>query len=201
MSQKKSLGYGFRGWMLILYQAIAYVCFQCFTQYPLNILSDFYGGAQLVSKIYSICAIVGILVQVVLVGLIAKMKNIKRFGAVLGIVSLAFGFVIMTATPGPVWYGASAVMTIVAGLSSTLAIGLLIGQWFPTRKGTVMGIATLAFPIANGLLGPFATSVFAPVGMAQAMGQQPVIFGVGGAVFNAFLPFFIVCVVGWRCIP
>ena len=125
------------------------------------------------------------------------MKNIKRFGAVLGIVSLVFGFVIMTATPGPVWYAAYAVMNIVAVLYSTLAIGLLIGQWFPTRKGTVMGIATLAFPIANGLLGPFATSVFAPVGMAQAMGQAPVIFGVGGAIFNAFLPFFIVCVVGW----
>ena len=31
MEQKKVRGFGFRGWMLILYQAIAYITFQCFT--------------------------------------------------------------------------------------------------------------------------------------------------------------------------
>ena len=56
MEQKKTRGFGFRGWMLILYQAIAYITFQCFTQYPLNILADFYGGSQKVANIYSIFA-------------------------------------------------------------------------------------------------------------------------------------------------
>ena len=65
--QNKVKGFGFRGWMLIIYQAIAYIAFQCFTQYPLNILADFYGGAQKVSGIYSVCAIVGILIQIILV--------------------------------------------------------------------------------------------------------------------------------------
>ena len=60
MEQKRVRGFGFRGWMLILYQAIAYITFQVFTQYPLNILAPFYGGAQKVSSIYSICAVVGI---------------------------------------------------------------------------------------------------------------------------------------------
>ena len=60
-----------------------------------------------------------------------------------------------------------------------------------------MGIATLAFPIANGLLGPFAGSVFGTLGMAEAMGQMPVIYGLGGAIGKAFLPFFIVSLVGW----
>ena len=62
--QKKVHGFGFRGWMLIIYQAIAYITFQVFTQYPLNILADLYGGAQKVSQLYSICAIVGILVLI-----------------------------------------------------------------------------------------------------------------------------------------
>ena len=197
MSQKKNLGFGFRGWMLILYQAIAYIAFQCFTQYPLNILADFYGGAQKISGIYSTCAIIGIFIQILLVGLIAKMKNIKRFGAVLGIITLALAFLVMTMAPGPVWYAAYAVINIVAVLYSTLALGLLIGQWYPTRKGTVMGIATLAFPIANGLLGPFATSVFAPIGMAEAMGQPVMPYGFANPIGQAFLPFLIVSVVGW----
>ena len=195
--QKKSIGFGFRGWMLILYQAIAYITFQVFTQYPLNILADFYGGATLVSSIYSTCAIIGIVVQIIMVGLISKMKSIKAFGSILGAISLVLAFLVMTMMPGPVWYGAYALINIVSVLYSTLAIGLLVGQWFPTRKGTVMGIATLAFPIANGLLGPFATSVFTPIGMAAAMGQQVMPYLPGGPIFNAFLPFLIVSVVGW----
>ena len=190
--QKKSIGFGFKGWMLILFQAIAYVAFQSFTQYPLNILADFYGGAQLVSKIYSICAIVGIVVQVVLVSFIAKMKSIKKFSIILGAITLVLAFFVMTMPPTPVWYAAYALINIFAVLYSTLAIGLLVGQWFPTRKGTVMGIATLAFPIANGLLGPFANAIYQSPNMATGA-----IFGFNGAIGQAFLPFFIVSIVGW----
>ena len=63
MESKKVVGFGGRGWLLMIYQALAYVTFQVFTQYPLNILADLYGGAQLISKIYSTAAIVGIVVQ------------------------------------------------------------------------------------------------------------------------------------------
>ena len=88
MEQKKSISFGFRGTMLIIYQFIAYITFQVFTQYPLNILADMYGGAQTVSKLYSICAIVGILVQLALVGTISKMRNVKAFGSILGAITL-----------------------------------------------------------------------------------------------------------------
>ena len=197
--QKKSIGFGFRGWMLILYQAIAYITFQVFTQYPLNILSDAFGGAQLVSSIYSICAIIGIVIQIIMVSLIAKMKSIKAFGSILGIISIVLAFLVAGFAPGAVWYGAYALINIVSVLYSTLALGLLVGQWFPTRKGTVMGIATLAFPIANGLLGPFANGVMPNV-MPWVMsgghaGVNP--YGFGGAIFMAFLPFLIVSIVGW----
>ena len=182
MEQQKIRGFGFRGWMLIIYQAIAYITFQCFTQYPLNILADFYGGSQKVANIYSICAVVGILVQIVLAGVVAKMKKIKLFGAILGAITLVLAFLVMTLPAGPAWDAAYAVINVVSVLYATFALGILVGQWFPTRKGIVMGIATLAFPIANGLLGPFASAVFAK-GFPDIKG--------------AFLPFFIVSVVGW----
>lgn len=182
MEQKKARGFGFRGWMLIIYQAIAYITFQCFTQYPLNILADFYGGSQKVANIYSICAVVGILVQIVLAGIVAKMKKIKLFGTILGAVTLVLAFLVMTLPAGPAWDAAYAVINVVSVLYATFALGILVGQWFPTKKGIVMGIATLAFPIANGLLGPFASAVFAK-GFPDIKG--------------AFLPFFIVSVVGW----
>ena len=182
MEQKKVRGFGFRGWMLILYQAIAFLTFQCFTQYPLNILADFYGGAQKVSGIYSACAVAGIFVQIILAGVVSRMKKVKLFGSVLGLVTLALAFCVKTLPAGGAWDACYAVINVVAVLYATFALGILVGQWFPTRKGIVMGIATLAFPIANGLLGPFASSVFAK-GFPDIKG--------------AFLPFFIVSVVGW----
>ncbi len=180
--QTKVRGFGFRGWMLIIYQAIAYITFQVFTQYPLNILADLYGGAQTVSRLYSICAIVGILIQLALVGVISKMKNIKLFGSILGAITLVLAFLVMTLPAGTGWFICYALINIFAVLYATFSLGILVGQWFPTRKGTVMGIATLAFPIANGLLGPFASAVFAK-GFPDVKG--------------AFLPFFILSIVGW----
>ena len=239
MEQNKVRGFGFRGWMLIIYQAIAYITFQSFTQYPLNILAPFYGGSQKVANIYSICAVVGILVQIVLAGVVAKMKKIKLFGAILGAITLLLALGVMLLPAGGAWDACYAVINVVSVLYATFALGILVGQWFPTRKGIVMGIATLAFPIANGLLGPFASAVFGKSipALAGAVGgaiaQDGALAGVLGPIMGildsgdsngfisalvgsdfyatnaalrgvvsstiagAFLPFFIVSVVGW----
>ena len=244
MEQHKVRSFGFRGWMLILYQFIAYITYQAFTQYPLNILAPFYGGAQKVSSIYSICAVVGIVVQVILAGLVSRMKKIKLFGTILGAVTLVLAFLVMTLPAGPAWNVCYAIINVASVLYATFALGILVGQWFPTRKGVVMGIATLAFPIANGLLGPFASSVFGKtipamagsigeaLGKASAMGDGATagvlgpIMGllesgdtngmisalvntdfyaaseglrsaVSSTITGAFLPFFIVSVIGW----
>lgn len=239
MEQNKVRGFGFRGWMLIIYQAIAYITFQSFTQYPLNILAPFYGGSQKVANIYSICAVVGILVQIVLAGVVAKMKKIKLFGTILGAITLLLALGVMLLPAGGAWDACYAVINVVSVLYATFALGILVGQWFPTRKGIVMGIATLAFPIANGLLGPFASAVFGKSipALAGAVGgaiaQDGALAGVLGPIMGildsgdsngfisalvgsdfyatnaalrgvvsstiagAFLPFFIVSVVGW----
>ena len=224
MEQSKVKGFGFRGWMLILYQAIAFLTFQVFTQYPLNILADLYGGAQKVSGIYSACAVAGIFVQIILAGFVSRMKKIKLFGTVLGAITLVLAFFVMTLPAGGAWNVVYALINVVSVLYATFSLGILVGQWFPTRKGSVMGIATLAFPIANGLLGPFASSAFGGIAnkiveAANAlMATKP---DVGGAAFGilesgdmvgaaataganitsavtmAFLPFFIISVIGW----
>lgn len=180
--------------MLILFQAIAFITFQVFTQYPLNILNEFYGGATLVSKYYSISAVVGIFIQLLLVRHVARMKNLKQFCCILGGITLVLAVVVMSQPAGSIWYISYSLINITAVLYATMTLGLLIGQWFPTRKGTVMGIATLAFPIANGLLGPFAASVFGPIG---AMSAQGIPFDPQSIILKAFLPFFILAIVGW----
>lgn len=195
MESKKIIGFGGRGWLLMIYQALAYVTFQVFTQYPLNILADLYGGAQLISKIYSTAAIVGIIIQLLLAGVIARSSHIKAIGSVLGIITIGLAAGIMFVPAGMAWLVIYAVINVTAVLYGTFSIGLLIGQWFPRRKGTVMGIVTLAFPIANGLLGPFANRVFGDIDMTTFMPK--VFMGDSSPIVMAFLPFFIISIVGW----
>ena len=181
--QKKNLGFGFHGWMLILYQALAFFAMTVFTNYPMNILSEMYGGAQKVSTIYTVGCIISIIVQLILSGFIGKIKNVKRISVVLGIITLVLAMFIMRLTPANtgVWQVVYGFEVFFVVTWSTFTLGILIGQWFPRRKGTVMGIATFAFPIANGLIGSFAGRVFAK-GFPDP--------------FGAFLPFWIISVIG-----
>ena len=182
MQQKKSINLGFRGWMLVLYQAIAFMTYQVFTNYPLNILSDLYGGSSTVSIVYTIGAFIGVIIQLVLANKINKIKSVKVFGAVLGALALIFALLVMTLPAGIFYLISYGLVTVFSNTYAAFAVSVLVGQWFPTRKGTVMGIATLAFPIANGLIGLFANMAF-PNGVPN--------------VFKAFLPFFIISVIGW----
>lgn len=198
-THKKSIGYGFRGWLLILFQAIAFVTYTVCTNYPLNILNGLFDGfaggegqgMQLLSMIYTIAAIVAIIIQLLLANKIGKAKSIKAICMVLGCVSLVLLLLMMVLSPFTAtvpWLICYGIVNVTSVVYATFAVGILIGQWFPTRKGTVMGIATFAFPIANGLIGPFAASVFK---------FNPEIGAVVPNIFGAFLPFFIVSVVGW----
>ncbi len=65
MQQKKSINFGWREWMLILWVATAFFSYVVIGNYPLNIMADFYGGAQTLSIIYTGASIVGILVQLI----------------------------------------------------------------------------------------------------------------------------------------
>lgn len=183
MQQKKTINFGFRGWMLIIFQAIAFVSFLAFTNYPMNVLADMYGGAQKISMIYTISLIIGIIVQIVLARYVGKIKSIKVVSIILGVISLVLAIGVATISPAAqnLWLICYALETVFVVLYSTFSIGILIGQWYPRRKGTVMGIATFAFPIANALIGLFAGMVFS--------GPVPNVFG-------AFLPFLILSAVG-----
>ena len=245
MQQKKSIDFGFRGWMLVIYQAIAFFTFTVFTNYPMNILPDLYGGAQKISTIYTIATIVCIVIQLVLSRVIGKVKNVKMLSVWFGVITLVLSFGVMTISPmqRTLWQICYALVVIFSVLYCTFSLGILVGQWFPRRKGTVMGVATVAFPITNGVIGVFAGSVFgklvpalagtigealgkaAAMGDAAAQGLLGPIMGMieegningalsafvnseafaasegfraaaASAVFNSFLPFFIISVVG-----
>jgi MFS family permease len=185
--QKKAIGFGFRGWMLIIYQFIAFLTFVAFTNWPMNALADMYGGQQTVSTIYTIAQVLGIATQLVLSRNIGKVRNIKVLSMILGGISMVFALGIMLIQPGmlTLWQVAYFLESFIVTIWCTFTIGILVGQWFPRRKGTVMGIVTFAFPIGNALISAFAGSVFSKM---ATLGRPDV---AGG-----FLPYFILGCVG-----
>jgi OFA family oxalate/formate antiporter-like MFS transporter len=185
--QKKNIGFGFRGWMLIIYQFIAFLTFVAFTNWPMNALSDMYGGQQTVSTIYTMAQVLGIATQLLLSRNIGKVKNIKVLSMILGGLSMVFALGVMLIQPAmlTLWYVAYFLESFIVTIWCTFTIGILVGQWFPRRKGTVMGIVTFAFPIGNALVSAFAGSVFSKM---ATLGRPD--------VAGAFLPYFILGCVG-----
>lgn len=185
MGALKNLNFGVRGWILLIYQFLAFVAFTIFTNYPMNMLADLYGGAQTLSKIYTAGAVVAIIFQLILSQFIGKL-SIKKFSAVLGTLALVFSLIISVMNPFTcnitVWQVCYFITCFLVPMWATFSVSTLVGQWFPTKKGTFMGIATIAFPIVNGLMGLFAGLVFGS-GMPNPKA--------------GFLPFWIICLIGF----
>ena len=88
MGQKKRIGYGTRGWVLIIWIATAFLAYTAIGNYPLNILSDLYGGQQTLSSIYTVASIIGVIVQLIASSFIGRLKSVKRMGVIFGILSI-----------------------------------------------------------------------------------------------------------------
>ena len=124
-------GFGFRGWMLMIYQFLAYLAMVCFTNWPMNALGDFYDpvmGAQGVSKIYTMAAVIGVVVQVIASPFIGKIKNIHALSIVMGVISMVAAFGVMMCAPGTLWNVCYFVACLVVIVWSTFIIGILAGM-------------------------------------------------------------------------
>ncbi|MCF0228733.1 MAG: hypothetical protein HUJ76_03430 [Parasporobacterium sp.] len=171
METKKSVGFGFRGWMLVIFQFIAFVTFTVFTNYPLNILAPNnvgYPDNNTVSIVYTAGCIAAIVVQLIVSSNIGKVKSIKKLAIILGVISLllALGIMLIPGNQTVLWLVVYGLECLCVTMYATFSIGILVGQWFPRRKGTVMGVATIAFPVANALIGfGFAEPFFGKFGM------------------------------------
>lgn len=185
MGNNKKISFGFRGWMVILYQAIGFYLYVVYNSFAQNIQATgnemMYGwSAARVPTVYTITIIIGVIFQVIFARRIVNARNIKRISVLFMILSVICGFGMATIFLNEVlWLLLFALGIFFSNIGCTLVMGILIGQWFPRRKGTAMGIATLAFPITTGTL----LSIFA----ANYFTKGPLM---------AYLPFLLVAIAG-----
>ena len=185
---RKNIGFGARGWLLILVLFLGFMMFQVFTNFPLNILADFYGGSAKVAMLLTIGTGIGIILQIIISNIIGKIKSIKKLTAVIGLIAIlaAFGVAGIPCTHQTLWSVIYLIENVVVTMYALFFLSIIAGQWFPTRKGTVMGIATIAYPVCNGVIGFFAGVVMTPL----ATGGMP-------AVLKGFLPFLVLTTIGY----
>lgn len=190
METKKFRGFGFRGWMLFVYQFLAYLAMVVFTNWPMNVLGSTISGLMgqsenFVANVYTVGMLLGVIVQIFLSSNVGKIKSIKRFGAILGIISMILAALVTFINPftAPVvWTICYFLTCLFVSIWCTFSIGILIGQWFPRRKGTFMGLVTIAFPAGNAMISNFIVAVFSAPN--------------GPSMTGALIPYFIACVVG-----
>ena len=190
-------GYGFRGWMLILYQALAYVGYTMLNSYATNIFGQFYpAGTTGITFLAMIASLLGwICTYFIISPRIGKIRNQKLASMLFGIVALVLGALMLIITPftatggiNYLWCVIYVLVQIVAPIWANTMTTIMIGNWFPRKKGTVMGIVTIAYPVTSAvLLGVFQATHGAALGMGATLVQ---------ANIKAWLPFFIAAAVG-----
>lgn len=190
-TKKQSVGFGKLGSILMIYQLIAYATYTAFTNFPQNVMSEFYGGTQTTTAMNLISGILGYCITYFIVApRIAFIKNIKRTGILIGIVALIFcaAICIVPPTMPVLWCAFFVCVLITTQLWGCFFVTLIIGNWFPRRKGTVMGIVTMAFPIVTG----FCLGIF--------QGQHASLVARGYSITMAnvisFAPYWILAVIG-----
>jgi len=189
MDKNKSIGFGIRGWLLIIVMFLGFFTFQTFTNYPLNILADFYGGSQRVALLLTAGTLIGTVIQIILSRFIGRIHSVKKVAAVFGILAIIFAWLVAALPLNmlSLWYVAYFGVNLTVTIYALFFLSIIAGQWFPRRKGTVMGVTTIAYPVCNGVIGFFATAVYAPLNNG----------GTAPAIFTSFLPFLIVGSIGY----
>ena len=191
MQQKKSIGFGTRGTLLMIYQFLAYIGATAFTNYPQNVMYEFYGGTKTMTLCNLFGTVFGYLVTYVIVApRIGKIKNIKRVGLIMGLVSMVLSVFMCVIPPSmlTLWCINFVILFVATQQWGLFFVTLLIGNWFPRRKGTVMGIVTIAFPLVTGvLLNLFMLQFFSLLGSGATLMK---------AVFASFAPYWALSLIG-----
>ncbi|MBR2561134.1 MAG: MFS transporter [Eubacterium sp.] len=154
--EKKSIGFGSRGLLLVIYQFLAFSMYCSINNIGQNIhanVNQMFGwNYTSVSTIYTIVSLIAVVIQFAIGKKIANSGKVKIFSIIFMILSAicAIGMATITSSE-TIWLLVWGLAVFFSIIGATFMVSTIVGQWFPRRKGTVMGIATLAFPVVNGI--------------------------------------------------
>lgn len=196
---RKNIGFGRVGTLVLVFQFLAYVGYCSFTNYPQNVMSQYYGGVQVTTLMNLIGSLVGYLINYFfLAPRIGRVKSMKGLCVGVGALSLVLcaAVVFIPPTIPTLWCIAFVLVLIVTQIWISFG-SMLIGNWFPRRKGTVMGIVTMAFPLVTGVcLGLFYGVWYGTFGATMAATAGDLAKSAVRANLVAFAPYWIAALIG-----
>ena len=195
--KKDSLyNFGFRGWILVIYQAIGYAVYTALTNYPSNVMSQYYGGATTSTLMSLVGTPLGFVINyLILAPNVGKVKSWKKVSLTCFIIGLCASVLIMIIPPAEdqskinwLWAFAYLINNTCMSYGGCSFTTYIIGNWFPRKRGIVMGISTMAFPIVTGIcLSLFMTVYYGALGRTGSMVK---------ANFIAFAPWWALAIIG-----
>lgn len=172
--------FGARGWALTIYAFLA-MFFTTSTQQLFNATGTYYTDLGwdnlLLQSLLTISGVIGV-VAVAIVGQITLKRSVRTVAIVLGIV-WTIGCILLGLQTNLILFAVVLIITRCVGDALAFSTsGVLVANWFPKKRGLVMGWATFGFPLAAGI-----GTLIMTIGM-----------GIGGIV-GAMIPFAVMSVV------
>lgn len=176
----KRMGYGSRGWVLIVQMFLSF--FACFAiANAVNIIAPFKSAtagwdATFITSCYTIGGVITFALQMLINKTVAR-RSAKKGALLFSIIFIAAVIIMGLSTNQWMFAILFIIMKIAADMWCLIENGILVGQWFPRRKGIIMGVTTFGIPLASGM------------GMA-IMGQL-----IGKSMLISFMPFIVAAVI------
>lgn len=182
MNTKKSFALGYS---LVFHSILTYFIFGAFTTSGMNVWNGAFSAIHgwettTLLAMATIASLIGVIGSILFGQLVAKRGGrliITITLIICGVAIMAFGFV-----PNIVGYLLCMTVFNFAGHGfCSIGSNAVIGNWFPRRKGFVLGITTMGLPAASFLFVPIIAGAIGGVGIRYAfliIGAIVTVFGI-----------------------
>ena len=80
---RKNIGFGFRGWMVLIYQFLAFICYVTLNNFGQNVMANVNAGTlgwnpALVPTVYTIATIISVILQFIFGKKIANSGKVRN---------------------------------------------------------------------------------------------------------------------------
>lgn len=173
--------FGGRGWLLTIYTFLIFFSASC-PALIFNATVPYYdtvlGWSNVTQQaILSAATAVGT-IMVFVTGQITLKRSVRKMAIIYGVIWIVSVIVLGLAKSLPLF---AAMMVICRGVGDPLTYstnGTLVANWFPKKRGLVMGWATFGFPMASGIGVGIMSGIFAGSGQVIASFIPVVVLGL-----------------------
>lgn len=169
MKQKKSFALGYS---LVIHSILTYFIFGAFTTSGMNVWNGAFSAVHgwettVLLTMATVASLIGVLGSILFGQLVAKRGAriiITVTMIICGVAIMAFGFV-----PNVVGYLICMAIFNFAGHGfCSVGSNAVIGNWYPRRKGFILGITTMGLPAASFLFVPILAASIGGLGLQKA---------------------------------